>query len=166
MKSGIKLKGHFDVICWDKDGNLKWEDFGDNLVVNVGLDLILDVLFVGSSSVVDPWYVGLADGTPTVASGDTMASHVGWDHVILYDEATRQEYVNVRASQNVTNSASTAQFTISSAATIGGAFLTSSITKDGSAGTLLCAVAFTGGDKTAADDDTIDVTYTFSAADA
>lgn len=166
MESGIKVKGQFIVICHDKNDNFKWEAIGDNLVVNTGLELILDVLFVGSSSVVDPWYVGLTDGTPTVASGDTMVSHGGWAHVTNYDEATRQEFINVRTARAVANTASTAQFTISTASTIGGAFLTSSNTKDGSAGTLLCAVAFTGGDKSAADDDTIDVTYTFSAADA
>ncbi len=166
VAGGVALTGRFDVSCYAPDGKLKWETFSKNIVVNVGLQKLLDILFIGSAQVVDPWYVGLAGTTPTIASGDTMASHAGWTQMINYDEATRQEFTNVRTAQAVANTASTADFTISTASTIGGGFLGSDNTKNGSTGTLLCAVAFTGGNKFASDDDTIAVTYTFSAADS
>ena len=161
----VRVGGEFKVTCRDSEGRVKWEDIAKNLVVNVGLQHILDVLFAGSTQV-DPWYVGLTDGTPTVAAGDTAASHAGWTEVTAYDEANRQAFVDVRTGQSVDNSASKAAFTIdTNSTTVGGAFLISDNTKGGSSGTLLCAAAFTGGDKVADDNDTLSVQYTFTAAD-
>lgn len=166
LKQGVKLGGVFHVKCFDKHGNLKWEDTAPNLVTNVGLEFILDILFVSATTQLDPFYVGLTDGTPTAAAGDTMLSHAGWSEVTAYDEAVRQTYVDVRSGQSVSNTASKATFTIdTNSTTIGGAFLISDSTKGGTSGTLLCVAAFTGGDKSADDDDSLEVTYTFSAAD-
>jgi len=162
-RSGIKVGGHFEVKCYAPDGRLKWEDVIENLVVNVGLQHILDILFVSATEQIDPWYVGLTDGTPTVAAADTMGSHAGWTEVTAYDEGARQAFVDVRTAQSVDNDASQATFTISSSVTVGGAFLVSDST--GAAGILLCGGAFTGGDKSPVDDDTIVVKYTFTAAD-
>jgi len=162
---GIKVGGRFEVVCRDKDGRERWRDTIDNLVVNVGLQHILDIVFSGGSQV-DPWYVGLTGTAPSPAAGDTMASHVGWTEFTDYDEATRQAWVETRTAQSMDNSASKAAFTISQdSSTIGGAFLASDSTRGGSAGTLMAAGAFSGGDKSADDDDTLEVTYTFSAAD-
>ena len=44
-------------------------------------------------------------------------------------------------------------------------FLSDSATKGGSTGLLLCVAAFSGGDKSADDGDTLNVQYDFSAAD-
>lgn len=160
----VRVGGFFTVRCLDPEGNLKWEDTAKNLVTNVGLQHILDILFVSATSQVDPWYVGLTDGTPTVAAADTSASHAGWTEVTDYTEGARQAYVDVRSAQSITNAASKASFAINSdATTIGGAFLDSAST--GTGGSLLCAAAFTGGDKSADDGDTLEVTYTFAAAD-
>ena len=151
--------------------HLKWSDKNHNVVTNVGLQYILDDLFtsVDSSALdrVDPWYVALiATSTPTIDPTDIMSSHGGWTENVNYDEATRQSYVPVRSSQSVTNAASKASFTIDTdSQTIGGAFLTSGSAKSGTSGVLLCGEAFTGGDKSADDDDTLEVTYTFSASD-
>lgn len=160
-----KVGGRFKVTCIAPDGTLKWEAVADNLVVNVGLQHLLDVLFAGSAQV-DPWYVGITATAPSPAAGDTMASHAGWTEFASYDEANRQTFVDVRSSQTVSNTASKAAFTISAdSSTIGGAFITSDNTKSGSSGTLLCCAAFTGGDKAADDGDTLYVEYQFSAAD-
>ena len=165
VSSGIKVGGNFQVICRDKDGREKWRDTIDNLVVNVGLQHILDIVFSGGTQI-DPWYVGLTGSTPSPAAGDTMGSHAGWTEFQNYDEGTRQTWVEVRSGQSMDNSASKAAFTISAdSSTIGGAFLTSDNTKGGTTGTLMAAGAFSGGDKSADDDDTLEVTYTFSAAD-
>jgi len=160
-----KFGGVFNIECYDKNGKLKWADEANNIVVNVGLQHILDTVFSGGTPVTT-WYIGLTASSPSPASGDTMSSHSGWSEFTAYDEATRQEYVEVRSSQQLSNTASKATFTISTdSSSIGGAFITSSNTKSGTSGTLMCAAAFSGGNKSADDDDILQVTYTFSAAD-
>lgn len=165
MKDGLRLGGIFTVTCHDKTGKTKWEEKFHNTVVNDGINHVLDILFSGSTQV-NPWYLGLTDGTPTVAATDTMASHAGWSEVVAYSEATRQEFVDVRSSQSVSNSASPASYSVNGPATVGGVFLSSDNAKSGTAGTLLSAEAFTGGDRTVADGDTVKVTYTFTGANS
>lgn len=165
LKAKAHFGGIFEVWCYDKEGKLKWYDQTANLVVNEGLDYILECLFQSATS--DPWYIGLTDGTPTVAAADTLspASHVGWTEVTDYSEGARQEFVDgVIASQSVNNSASKASFSISGSVTIGGAFMADSAST-GANGRLLCGAVFTGGDKIAASGDTLEVQYTFSSAD-
>ena len=163
MKSGIKVGGVFHVKCIGPDGVVKWEDTAENRVVNEGLEHILDILFVGATTQIDPWYVGLTDGEPTTAAADTLATHTGWVEVTAYT-GDRKEFVDVRADRSVSNSASKASFAIgTNATTVGGAFLASA--DSGTVGTLLSVAAFTGGNKTADDGDTLEVQYTFTAAD-
>jgi len=138
----------FYIECFDKDGNLKWTDTIKNLVVNVGLDDALDQYFKGSAYTA-AHYVGLTDGTPTVAAADTMLSHAGWTEVTAYDEAVRQTLtLGAVSSQSVDNSASKAVFTIdTNSTTIGGAFIATSSTKSETGSTLYGGGAFTAGDK-------------------
>jgi hypothetical protein len=164
IQSGIALRGCFIIECFDKDGTFKWRQTCPNLIVNAGLQHALDVLMSGSTQT-DPWYVGLTDGTPTVAAGDTMASHAGWTEITAYDETGRQAYVEVRSGQSMSNTASKATFTISGTTTVGGAFLTSASDKGGSTGTLLCGAAAAEGDRSVVDDDVLNIEYTFTAAD-
>jgi len=160
----VKFGGKFTVECYGRDGKLKWIDTIENLVVTAGLDSILDVVLCGTTQIAT-WYVGLTDGTPTVAAGDIMSSHAGWVEITAYDEAARQTYTETRTAETVSNSAAKAVFTISGTTTVGGAFLTSIATKGGTTGTLLCAGAFTTGDKSLVDNDTLNVQYDFTAAD-
>lgn len=165
-KQGVKVGGVFEFKCFGPDGKLKWQDTAKNLVTNEGLDHILDILFK-SGIQVDPWYVGLTDGTPTPAAGDQLTgTHAGWTEVTAYTEGARQAFVDgAVSSQSVDNSASKASFSINAnSTTIGGGFLASSATT-GANGDLLCVAAFTGGDKSADSGDTLEVQYTFSAAD-
>ena len=163
MKNNIKLGGIFKVKCFDKNGRLKWEDKAKNLVVNEGLNHQLDILFISGTTQIDPWYLGLTDGTPTVNAADTLASHTGWTEVTAYT-GDRKEFVDTRTNQSVDNSASKASFAIgTNGTTVGGAFLCS--VASGTSGTLLCAAAFSGGDKSADDGDTLEVQYTYSASD-
>lgn len=167
LNEEIDLRGHWEVECRDKDGNLKWRDSIDNIVVNAGLNHLLDVALSGATQVTS-WFLGLTDGTPTVAAGDTMGSHAGWTEVTAYDEATRVAWSDGGVSgQSVSNSGSPATFTINANGTvIGGAFLASNSTKGGTTGTLYAAGAFGAGDKTLDDNDTLSVTATFTAAAA
>ena len=163
MESGFKVGGVFEVECFGPDGKLKWKDTAKNLITNEGLDHILDVVLHGETAV-SPWYIGLKN-TGTPAAGDTLASHGTWTENTNYT-GDRQEYVEAAASsQSVTNSASKASFSISvDSQTISGAFLAGAAT--GTSDTLLCVADFTGGDKSADNGDTLEVTYTISAADA
>ena len=108
-KSGVRFKGVWEFICRGPDGKIKWTDRAENLVVNVGLQHILDTEFTGSAQVTT-WYVGLTAASPSPAAGDTMSSHAGWTEFTNYDEAARQEWVEVRSSQTLTNTASKATF--------------------------------------------------------
>lgn len=160
-----KLGDLFFVECYDKTGNLKWEDTIKNLVVDEGLNDALDMYFKGSAYTA-AHYVGLTDGTPTVAAGDTLASHVGWVEVTAYDEAVRQTATwGTVSGKSVNNSANKATFTISvNGTTLGGAFLATNSTKGGSTGKLYGGGAFSAGDKTIDDDDVLYVTITASTS--
>lgn len=163
----VKAKHTYRFEARDPQGNLKWVVTEDNIIPNVGLDDILDKYYKGSAYTA-AHYVGLTDGTPTVAAGDTMASHAGWVEVTAYDEAARQTLTLGSVSgQSVDNSASKATFTISTnSTTIGGGFIVTNNTKGGTSGTLVSAVAFTAGDKGLDDGDTLSVTVTATMASA
>lgn len=165
--AAVGVKHHYTFEARDKHGNIKWVVEEDNIVPNVGLDEMLDKFYKGSAYTA-AHYVGLTDGTPTVAAGDTMASHAGWVEVTAYDEATRQAFTpGTVSAQSVDNSASKAVFTISTnATTIGGGFLTTVNTKGGTTGVLVSVVAFTAGDKGLDDGDTLTVTVTATMASA
>lgn len=164
----VKAGGVFKVLCYDKDGNLKWEAESHNLVVNVGLQDMNAKYFTGSSYTAT-WYLGLygAAASNNPAAGDTMSSHAGWTEVTAYSQATRPQCVfgtPTTANPSVaTNSASPASYSINGTTTVGGAFLTSNNTKGGTTGTLFSAADFSSpGDRAVVSGDTITVTYTFS----
>lgn len=144
----------------------KFATTANNIVVNTGLDDILDKYFKGSSYSA-AHYIGLMSGTPSPAAGHTMASHAGWSEITNYDEAARQTFTTgAVSSQSINNSGSKAVVTASSGGfTAGGAFLTTNSTKGGTAGTLVSAAAFTGGNEALDEGDTLTITYTFGAAD-
>ena len=163
--------GVFNIICRDKDGNLKWQAESKNLVVNVGLQYMAGTALDGTTTRVTTWYLGLygAGASNTPAAGDTMASHAGWTEVTAYSNGTRVTATFVAATTAdpsvVTNTASPAVFNINGTATVGGAFLTSNDTKGGTTGTLFSAADFgSPGDRSVVNSDTLSVTYTFSLA--
>ncbi|WDI31606.1 hypothetical protein PUV54_00160 [Hyphococcus flavus] len=156
----------YDIVCVDKDGNEKWRDVADNLVVTTGLNDLLDKYFKGSAYTA-AHYIGLTDDSPTIAAGDTMASHAGWAEATGYDEAARQDFTpGTVAAGSVDNSGNVASFSINASDTIGGLFLATNATKGGTSGILYGVAAFTGGDKAVDDGDTLNVTATATAAAA
>ena len=162
--------GVFNIICRDKDGNLKWEAESKNLVVNVGLQYMAGTALT-SVTQITTWYLGLygAAAANTPAAGDEMSSHVGWTEVVAYSNGTRVAATFVTATAAnpsvVTNSASPAVFNINGTTTVGGAFLTSGSAKSGTTGTLFSAADFgSPGDRSVVNSDTLSVTYTFSLA--
>lgn len=164
----VKAGGVFTVQCFDDQGNFKWEAKSPNLVVNGGLKEMNDQFFTGSGYTA-AWHLGLygAGATNTPAAGDTMASHVGWVEVTDYSQATRPVCSFGAATTAdpsvISNSASVAVFSINATTTVGGAFLTSDNTKDGTTGILFSAADFeTPGDRAVVSGDVLNVTYQFS----
>lgn len=165
QKYDTKHQHIFHVVCKDVNGNIKWEDDIFNLVTNEGLDEILDQFYSGSAYTA-AHYLGLTDGTPSFAEADTMSSHAGWAEVTAYDEAVRQT-LTWAASSGQSKTSDADVFTIdTNSTTIGGAFITTVSTKGGTTGTLIGGGAFSAGDKTLDDNDTLTVTVFATAAAA
>ena len=164
-KSGVAFGGHYDIVCRDSEGNIKWTEEIDNLVVDEGLNHILEVVFA-SGTQDTTWFVGLLAATPVPLPAWVAASLAAVDFVD-YDEATLPAFVpGAVASESVDNSASKASFAINQdTSTIGGAFLIGTSAKATPAGVLYSAGAFTGGNKSADSGDTLEVTATFTSAD-
>jgi hypothetical protein len=156
----------FFVIRAYRNGELLFEDQGPNLIVNEGLNHKQSVVFLDDTKV-GTWFLGLTSGSPTIAAGDTMASHGGWTEITAYAEANRQTWVGVAGSVGVsTNAASPAVFTVNANDTvIGGVFMTSNSTKGGTTGVLMSARAFAS-NRTLQANDTIEITYQQSDANA
>ena len=167
------LGGVYTMTCYDKDGNIKWEDQFHNLVVNQGLQDLNTKYFKGVTYTA-AWWLGLVDGTsaPSYAAGNTLASQSGWTEIAgtgfggtVYTGNRKQAVFGTASTANpsvIDNSASTAVFSIAASATIAGAFLANQETSN--TGVLFSAGNFTGGSKTVASGDTVNVTYQFSAA--
>lgn len=147
-----------------RDGKVIDEFEDHNLVVDQGLNKLLDVMFNGSSQV-NPWYLGLFEGNYTPVAGLTAATVVAnATECIAYDEATRPVYDEAAAAaKSTTNAASKATFTFNAAKTIYGAFLISDATKSGTAGTLFSAARFATAKSVVASDQLL-LTYTFTAS--
>lgn len=167
MFNKMKTKGLWTAKCYDKEGNLKWEDGWKNRVPNDALDYSLEASLTGGTQTTT-WYVGLTGESPTTDASDTMGSHSGWSEITDYSETARPEWVPGSVSdQSVDNSASVASFTGSTnGTTVGGAFLVSDDEKGGTSGTLFSVGAFEAGDKTLDDGDTLEVTVEVSNSSA
>lgn len=149
--------------CWRPDGSLRWREEVPNLVVNEGLNDLLDKYFKGSTYTASH-FVGLTQGSPTFAAGDTLASNAGWDEFTSYSGNRKTFTPGTVASQSVSNSASAAVFAITGSGTVGGGFLCTVNT--GTSGILYGGAAFSGGNRTVDNGDTLTVTATATAAAA
>ena len=166
--ANINLSGSYDVKCFDSEGNLKWEDTIKNLVVTVGQNDILDKYFSGSAYTAG-WYMGLVSGnySPTYSAADTLASHgngtsTGWAELAGGGTAYSGTRPSVSwGSASAGSKVSTAtSFSITASNTVAGAFLAN--VNSGTSGILYSAGSFTGGNRTVAASDTLNVTYTAS----
>jgi hypothetical protein len=158
--------GVYTVTCVGADGVEKWSDTFHNLVVNEGLANMNGAYFAGSAQTTT-WYLGLVTGPgsgTTFAAGDTLASHAGWTENTDYTPSGRKAVTFGSATSAnpsvISNSAAPTSFSMNGTATIAGAFLAS--VSSGTSGILFSAGDFTGGDKSVASGDTLNVTYTFS----
>lgn len=163
MDTGIKVGGRFHIEHVRNGEVIDREDVS-NLVVNEGLDHLLNTVFHGGAQITT-WYLGLFEGNYTPVATATGASISGASsECVAYDEAQRQEYKEGAASaQSITNSGDKAVFTMNATKTVYGAFLTSNGAKGATSGTLFSAARFAS-PKQVADDDQLLLTYTFNAS--
>jgi len=161
--SGIKVGGvyHGQII---RAGRVIEEFEDPNLVVNEGLNSLLNVMFNGTTQI-GTWYLGVFEGNYTPVSTVTAATITSAStESTAYASATRPEYVEAAASsQSITNSASRASFVFNATKTIYGAFLVSSSVKSGTTGTLFSAARFATS-KAVENGDELLLTYTFTAS--
>ena len=168
FEEGARAGGVFHFKCFDKEGNLKWEDWAQNLVVNQGLKDMNDKYFSGSGYTAT-WYLGLinASPTPSYVAGDTAALHSGWSETTDYSQANRPTATFGAATTAdpsvISNSGSPATFSINNTVTVAGAFLISDNTKGGTSGVLFSEANFQSpGSRSVVSGDTLTVTYQFS----
>lgn len=166
----VGLVGTYTAECYDAQGNLKWSDTIKNLTTNVGRQNLLNSYFAntGGGAIV----MGLK-GTGTAAYTDTQASHATWDEVgganlptYSGDRKTPSFSSATNADPSVLTTSAPVVFSMTGSGTVAGAFINvgGSATIDNTTGILFSAGDFTAGSKTVTTGDTINVTYTLSAA--
>ena len=174
----IGMEGKFVAQCYDKDGNLKWEDAIENLVMAGGKQLMLDTLLSGSSYSATV-YMGLVSGasTPTYAAADTQASHAGWlesgsanaptysgtRKTVTFNSATSSGTTPTNVTTKSTTAAATFIFTGSG--TVAGCFINinGSSAVDSTTATLYSAGNFTNGNRIVGSTDQLNVSYSATA---
>ena len=170
----VGLEGVYVATCFDANGVEKWSDVIENLTTNVGRKNIMDSYFAntGGGAIV-MGLGGESGGSFTPAYGDTQASHAGWLEV---GGANAPTYSGTRktpsfsaattANPSVLATSAAVVFSMTSSGTVYGAFINvgGSTAIDNTTGTLFSIGAFTAGSKTVTSGDTINVTYTLSAA--
>jgi hypothetical protein len=144
----------------------KFSDVFPNVITTVGANEMLDKYFAGSAYTA-ACVMGLkAAGAAVIA--DTMASHASWLEVGL---ANAPVYTGNRpvptwsaAAAKVKALAAAINYAFTSGGTVAGAFLVQggSATKDNTTGVLVSAGDFTGGNKTVANTDQINVSWSAS----
>jgi len=169
------LEGIYTATCYDANGNEKWTDIIENLTTNVGRQNLLNSYFANTGGGAIVMGLGGANGSSTFtpAYTDTQASHAGWYEV---GNANAPTYSGTRktpsfsaatsANPSVLTTSAVVTFSMTSSGTVYGAFINvgGSTAIDNTTGTLFSIGAFTAGSKTVTSGDTINVTYTLSAA--
>ena len=169
------VSGYYTAECYDAAGNLKWRDEIHNLVTTAGKNKVLDIILgnTAAGAVVMGLGGANASNTFTPAYTDTQSSHIGWYEVggsnaPTYSGTRKTPVFSSATSANPAVLATSAAvvFAMTSSGTVYGAFINigGSSTIDDTTGTLFSIGAFTAGSKTVTSGDTINVTYTLSAA--
>jgi len=114
----MSMNGYYHVVCTDSQGNIKWEDGIENLVVTVGKNATLDsILGNAGAGIVLMGLKGV--GTSVVA--DTMASHATWAEITAI--AARVAPVFSVAAAGAKTTSTPTSFTMTGSATVAGCFI-------------------------------------------
>lgn len=157
----MSIHGSYHAVCYDAQGNVKWEDDIKNLVTTVGKNLTLDTILGNSAA--GAVVMGLK-GTGSANVADTQASHAGWLEVGLANaptySGTRKTPSFSAAAAGVKATSAASSFSITSTGTVAGCFINigGSSTIDNTTGTLFSAGDFSSS-KSVVSGDTIAVTY-------
>jgi hypothetical protein len=166
----VEVEGVYTATCFDANGNEKWSDVIENLTTNVGRASLNDA-YLGNTAA-GAIVMGLK-GTGTAAYTDTQSSHgtwleVGGTNAPTYSGTRKTPTFSASTSANpaVKSTSTAVVFSMTSSGTVAGAFINvgGSATIDSTTGVLFSAGDFTAGSKTVTSGDTINVTYTLSAA--
>ena len=169
--------GRYHVECRGPDGELKWADYVENVVCTEGKNFALDQILGGTAFVAA--YLGLISSVSwtAVAAGDTMAQIAGTNGWREAGTTNAPQWTTPASGARGTPSFSAAAagskatsaavtFSISTSGTLKGCFVVigtgAAATNLSTAGKLLSAGAFTGGDKVVSNGDTLSVTYSLS----
>jgi len=157
----MSIQGSYHAICYDAQGNVKWEDGIKNLVTTVGKNLTLDTILGNSAA--GAVVMGLK-GTGSANAADTQASHAGWLEVGLANAPTysgsRKTPSFSAAAAGVKATSAASSFSITSTGTVAGCFINigGSATIDNTTGTLFSAGDFSSS-KSVVSGDSIAVSY-------
>jgi len=173
MGESCQAEGVYTFKCFEYEGGpLLWKDTVHNVVATVGKNLMLQTALTGSAYTVVGPYMGMISSvsyTTGPVAGDTMASHGGWTEAGTTNAPTFSARVAPSfgtASAGAISTASAVTFTMTSTGTLKGAFIvygTGAVTTIlSTAGTLLSAGLFTGGDQPVNTGNVIQVTYSLS----
>jgi uncharacterized Zn-binding protein involved in type VI secretion len=175
--SELGLSGRFNVEHW-RDGRLLATYCFPNGIVDEGKDLLLNVMFHGTSAI-GTWYIGMVDndGYTALADDDTYddidQAGNGWDEFADYtvggNATIRATWDEAAASTQSITSSTVATFDITASGTVKGLFVvggTNAATKGDhtASGNYLWATAlFTSGDVPVNSGDQLKLTYTVNA---
>ncbi|MCP4896252.1 MAG: hypothetical protein GY906_04685 [bacterium] len=164
----LNLKGHFSAQCFDKNGDLKWEDDFPNGIVDEGLHGLLDDYFKDNTAGPSAWYIGLIDNSPapTLDAGDTAAEiggTNGWDEYELYSGSNRLAWSPDAASTRAISNSTTADFTMTNGSTevIYGIFIAEAQVRGATTGVLWSTAAFSS-TASVETSDVLKITYTIT----
>lgn len=157
----MSIQGSYHAVCYDAQGNVKWEEGIKNLVTTLGKNLTLDTILGNAAA--GAVVMGLK-GVGTSVAGDTQASHAGWLEVGLANaptySGTRKTPTFGAAAAGVKVTSAASSFSITSTGTVDGCFINigGSATIDDTTGTLFSAGDFSSS-KAVVSGDSIAVTY-------
>ena len=166
--------GYYTTECYDKDGNLKWSDYIQNVVTDQGRNHMLGVEFKAVTQI-SAWYIGLisslkgSNNYATVANTDTQASHSNWaqcnsNNAPNFSQTSNRLVTFATAATKAIASSNACVFSILTSGTVKGAFLTTNPNKSNlgvgpTTGFLYSAGLFAAGDKVVSNGDILNVSY-------
>jgi len=172
MGESAQAEGVYTFRCFEyENGPLLWEQTIDNVVCTVGKNLMLQTALTGSGYTVVGPYMGLISSVSytAVSAADTMASHSGWTEAGSTNAPTFAARIAPSfgtATAGAISTSSAVSFTMTGTGTLVGAFITygtgAVTTLMSTAGTLLSAGAFTGGNQPVNSGNVVQVTYSLS----
>jgi hypothetical protein len=179
MENGeiARIKGRYEVWCV-RNGREIWRDVINNLVVTGGKNHMLDNYLAGSAFTQTGPFLGLISsvGFSAIASTDTMSSHPGWAEAGNGSNYPNWSTPSSNARASVSWAAASAGIKALSAAvsftiatnggTLKGCFMVlgsgAVSTNNSTAGTLLSAGTFSGGDRLVNVADVVNATWQLS----